>query len=152
MCQHIAETLLLIKNILEPWWRMGLKSQTKEQKSSKVESWGFLDKSLRSVMTYMLWFSYNWFKFCFCLFQTHYHTCMLPYPKTKGNRIQIKIKLNQNIYNLVCLRQKMWIFWEVWHFQELLRINLKNWVKVGSGFRVEISGSKHCIYNTVKLL
>ena len=44
-------------------------------------------------MTYMLWFSYNWFKFCFCLFQTHYHTCMLPYPKTKGNRIQIKDKI-----------------------------------------------------------
>ena len=37
MCQPIAETLLLIKNILEPWGRMGLKSQTKEQKSSKVE-------------------------------------------------------------------------------------------------------------------
>ena len=62
-------------------------------------------------MTYMLWFSYNWFKFCFCLFQTHYHTCMLPYPKTKGNReFKSRIKLNQNIYNLVCLRQKMWIF------------------------------------------
>ena len=49
MCQSIAETLLLIKNILELWGRMGLKSQTKEQTSSKVESWGFLDKSFRSV-------------------------------------------------------------------------------------------------------
>ena len=46
-------------------------------------------------MTYMLWFSYNWFKFCFCLFQTHYHTMMyVTIPKNKGNqRIQIKDKI-----------------------------------------------------------
>ena len=35
---------------------------------------------------------YPWFKFSFLLFQTHYHTlpntqCILPYPKTKQNKI-----------------------------------------------------------------
>ena len=33
----------------------------------------------------------HWFKFYFLLFQTHYHT--LPYPKTKGNKIQTKDKI-----------------------------------------------------------
>ena len=31
---------------------------------------------------------YSWFEFYFSLFETHYHT--LPYPKTKGNKIQTK--------------------------------------------------------------
>ena len=38
MSQSIAETLLLMNNVLELWERMGLKYQTKERKSSKVKS------------------------------------------------------------------------------------------------------------------
>ena len=39
---------------------------------------------------------YPWFKFCFLLFQTHYHT--LPYPPKKKRKFKPRIKLNRNIY------------------------------------------------------
>ena len=34
---------------------------------------------------------YPWFKFYFSSFETHYHT--LPYPKTKGNKIETKDRI-----------------------------------------------------------
>ena len=49
----------------------------------------------------MLWVNsilgLNFISFCFKLITIHYHT--LPYPKTKGNKLKPRIKLNHNIYN-----------------------------------------------------
>jgi len=39
---------------------------------------------------------YPWFNSYFPLFLTHYHT--LPYTKTKGKKIELRIKLNHNIH------------------------------------------------------
>ena len=45
-------------------------------------------------MTYMLWFNIIGLNFVFVYFKLIIiYTCMLPYPKTKGNRIQIKDKI-----------------------------------------------------------
>ena len=41
---------------------------------------------------------YSWFKYYFSLFLTHYHT--LPKPKTKGNNIQTKNKIEPPQINL----------------------------------------------------
>ena len=59
---------------------------------------------IANVLFHILYFSvyvvvqfYSWFKFCFPLFQTHYHT--LSYPNTKKNKIQTKDKIEpQHIF------------------------------------------------------
>ena len=41
---------------------------------------------------------YPWFKFYFLLFQTHYHTLLLPKTKKK-RKFKARIKLNHDLFN-----------------------------------------------------
>ena len=68
---------------------------------------------------------HSWFRFNFPSIQTHYHTCTLPYPKTKENKISTndKIELHHKTEITACFAiviEQKW-FWSLSGLKRLIR-------------------------------